>query len=133
MIHCGMMLVSSGGCAIIPANANVGATGAPGSCSFSANTDGTIVLTGNNSDANKIWYTPTGGTPGNAYFISYHLVGGTTWTAGLVDGTVYALSSNRSIAWSTSGSLSYSVTASFWLDSGGTQLVGTTTIVGGIN
>lgn len=92
------------------------------------NTSGTI--TGTNESGDTAWYLPTGGTPGNSYWVKFTKNSGDAWNAGLTAGTVYALSSARALTWSVSGGLkSANVTASIYSDSGGTNLVGTGTII----
>lgn len=80
-----------------------------------------------------LWYTPVGGSPGNSYYISFHKTSGTAWDAGLVDGTVYALSSPRALTWTTGSGLAAVVTVSLWLDAGGTISAGTATLDVSIN
>jgi hypothetical protein len=76
-------------------------TTATGTLSF--NSDGTISLTENYEyqvvTLPSNWYSPTTTDIGSGYQIRFTLLSGSAWDAGLVSGTLYALSSNRSIAW----------------------------------
>lgn len=99
----------------------------PATGSVSVNTDGTI--SGTNASGDAEWHRPAAGSPGTRYWIKYTLDSGSAWNAGLTAGTVYALTSNRSVTWSvTGGAKSAGVTASIYADSGGTLLVGTGSI-----
>ncbi len=102
------------------------ATPALATGAISINRAGTITYT-NGSGASE-WYTPSGGTPGDSYYVKFSL-SGSAWDAGLVADTVYALSSGRSLSWSTTaGTKDATVTVSIYLDAGGTILLGTGTV-----
>lgn len=69
------------------------------------NTDGTITGVASDFETPGVtlpsnWYSPTTGAIGAGYQIRFTLQSGTTWNAGLVSGTLYALSSARALAWS---------------------------------
>ena len=94
--------------------------------SISINTAGTI--TGTHYTGQSEWYLPSGGTPGNGYYVKFTKTG-SAWNAGLTEGTVYALTSNRSVTWSATGSSKgATLTVSIYTDSGGTNLVGQGTV-----
>ena len=56
-------------------------SGAPSSASVTYNTNGTITRTGNNGSGPSAWYNPTGGTPGNSYWIKFTLTSGSAWAS----------------------------------------------------
>lgn len=83
-------------------SANEVGTTAVGTLSFNSN--GTIALTETFEyqvvTLPSNWYTPTTTGIGSNYQIRFTLVSGfATWDAGLVSGTLYALSSNRALTW----------------------------------
>lgn len=93
------------------------------------NTAGTLTGSGYTGEAD--WYRPSGGTPGNSHYVKFTKgVGDPAWQAGLTEGTVYALTSNRSVSWNTppSAAKQGTLTVSIYTDSGGTNLVGTGTV-----
>lgn len=103
------------------------ATPALAQATLNVNTNGT--LTGTNYTGDSDWYRPSGGSPGSSYYAKFTM-SGDAWTAGgLTDGTVYALSSTRTVTWSTTaGAFTGTLTVSIYSDAGGTQLVGTGTV-----
>lgn len=135
MIPCVSLLLAAGGAPVLT-NASLGGSGGGSlTAGIAYQTDGTTsaTFTGHAAVPGQ-WYNPSGvGTPGNAYFISFHTVSGTAWNAGLVDGTVYPLSSGRTLLWTTSSSLSATVTVSLWADAGGTVPAGTASLNVSIN
>jgi hypothetical protein len=91
------------------------------------NVDGTIgyVLTGLSYGSTE-WFSPSGGTPGNSYWVKLTRTSGLN-TAGMVSGTLYALSANRTA--SVTNAISGSVRGSagnidIYSDAGGTIRVG---------
>lgn len=128
------VILAAGASPSLPGGVALGGTGS-GSLTSSIAVNPSGVITTVFPSGTLAWYNPTSTTnpPGAYYYISFHLTAGSAWSAGLTDGTVYALSSARSLSWTTSTSLTSAVTASLWLDAGGTQLVGTFPISVSIN
>jgi hypothetical protein len=85
-------------------SANEVGTTAVGTLSFNSN--GTISLTETYEyqvvTLPTNWFTPTVANIGSSYEIRFTLLSGAAWDSGLVSGTLYPLSSNRSIAWTRS-------------------------------
>ena len=72
------------------------------------------------------WFTPTGGTPGNNYWIKITRVNGVT-TTGMTNGTIYSLSTSQSIQLTNPapGTIRLSSgTIDIYSDAGGTTRVG---------
>lgn len=121
----GLGTLSALGTSTTPSTATAGVT---------FNTDGSISYTtvGNVSTSHSgstYWYYPVTGSPGNGYYIKFHLTSGNAWTGGLVDGTVYQLNSNRTVSWTTtSGTKTALVTVNIYSDAGGANIVGTGTL-----
>lgn len=95
-------------------------------------TDGTIKETGFIGGwyvGPSNYYLPTTVSIGNSYWVKFTLSSGVAWTAGLVSGTIYALSTARAITWSTPAlqSKTASVAIVVYSDSGGTTVVGSGT------
>lgn len=105
--------------------------GVAATASLTFNTDGSItaVNTVNNGGTNPgsaSWFRPVGGTPGNNYFIRYTPTVG-TFTSNAASSFV-ALSSNRTCSKSaTTGTASVTFTIEIATDSGGTNIVFTST------
>lgn len=121
----------------LPGTVAIGGTGSGSlTTSISINSDGSITTNFTGHSAVTLqWYSPvsSANSPGAYYYVSFHKTAGTAWSTGLTDGTVYALGSARALAWTTSSSVAATVIASFWLDAGGTQAVGTFEIDVSIN
>lgn len=67
------------------------------SASITFNTDGTIFLYDSaTSYGSNEWFTPSGGTPGNNYWIKVTRVSGIT-PSGMTSGTIYSLSTNQTM------------------------------------
>jgi hypothetical protein len=67
------------------------------SASITFNTDGTIdYFDPATSYGSTEWFTPTGGTPGNNYWIKVTRVNGIT-PSGMTSGTIYSLSTNQTM------------------------------------
>ena len=90
-----------------------GLAGSSHSGQINFNTDGTISRSVTSPDTSHIlsnWFTTTVGT--SAYYVSFTLSSGDAWDAGLTSGTLYQLSSQRSLKWSaTSGNQKLATTA----------------------
>lgn len=100
--------------------------GGPASGSVSINNSGSV--TGSHYSGDSAWYQPPVGTPGNNYYVKF-ATSGDAWDSGLTAGTVYALTSNRSVAWTATGvAKNGTLTVSIYRDAGGTDLVGTGTV-----
>jgi hypothetical protein len=72
--------------------------------SLTLNADGTISYVNQMADpvfssVPTNWYLPTTGAIGAGYRVRFTLQSGDAWTAGLVSGTLYALSSARTVSW----------------------------------
>lgn len=73
--------------------------------SLTLNTDGTISYVNQMADPEITvvptnWYLPTTVGIGSSYRVRFTLqAGGNAWTAGLTSGTLYALSSARTVSW----------------------------------
>lgn len=101
-------------------------TGGTATATITVGTSGT--LSGTHYTGQSEWFSPSGGTPGNSYYVKFTKTGN-AWNAGLTEGTVYALTSNRSLTWSATGTAkSATLTVSIYRDSGGTDLAGTGTV-----
>lgn len=91
------------------------------------NTDGTIDKFDPNISYGSVeWFTPTGGTPGNNYWIKVTRVSGIT-PSGMTSGTIYSLSTNRNmfITAVAEGQIRLSSgTIDIYSDAGGTTRVG---------
>jgi len=109
----------------------LGLVGSTHTLSLTLNTDGTFTKasTGNGTSTYlgpTEWYTPPASGVGNSYWVKFHISSGSAWDAGLVDGTIYALSSARTVTWTSlttqlkSGVLALTVYA----DAGGSITVG---------
>ena len=97
--------------------------GGPASGAVTVQTGGT--LAGTHYSGASAWCN---GTPPITYYVKF-TVSGDAWDAGLTPGTVYALSSNRSVAWTATGvDKSGTLTVNIYADSGGTVLLGTGTV-----
>lgn len=119
------LLVAGGNPIILTWSGNITQSNPGGAVSgdISVNTAGT--LTGTNYSGASIWCN---GTPPITYYVKF-TVSGDAWNAGLTPGTVYALSSSRSVAWSNSGAdTNATLTVNIYADSGGTILLGTGTV-----
>lgn len=131
------VLIASGSGPTLPNSVVIGGNGSGSlTTSFSMNSDGTTTskFTGA-ADVTGLWYSPAGGgySPGAYYYVSFHKLSGTVWSVGLVDSAVYALTSDRTLSWTTSSGVVAIVTVSLWLDAGGTQSAGTFTLNMDIN
>jgi hypothetical protein len=83
------------------------------------------------SSCDPNWYSPTTAAIGNSYWVKFTLNSGSAWDSGLVNNTVYALTSNRALTWTVSAlntSKSANVSVRFYSDAGGTTLVATHTL-----
>jgi len=72
------------------------------------------------------WFTPSGGTPGNNYWIKATRISGVA-TSGMANGTIYSLATSQSIELTATGSLTIRVSAGtidIYSDAGGTTRVG---------
>lgn len=97
--------------------------GGPASGNININTTGTI--TGGHYTGASAWCV---GTPPVTYYVKFSVTG-SAWDAGLTAGTVYALSSSRTVSWSASGTAkSGTLTVNIYADAGGTVLLGTGTV-----
>lgn len=72
--------------------------------SLTLNPDGTITYVNQMADPEYSvvptnWYLPTTTAIGADYRVRFTLQSGFAWTAGLVSGTLYALSSARTVSW----------------------------------
>jgi hypothetical protein len=72
--------------------------------SLTLNPDGTITYVNQMADPEISvvplnWYLPTTAAIGNNYRVRFTLQSGFAWTAGLTSGTLYALSSARTVSW----------------------------------
>lgn len=110
-----------------------GLLGTTHSGTINFNTDGTISRSVSSPDSSSIlsnWFLPTTAAIGSSFFIRFVLSTGTTWTAGLVDGTLYSLSVVRSLSWTaTTGNFKLAnVAVTIYSDVGGTNLVGSGTL-----
>lgn len=74
----------------------------PDSAGATFNTDGTISIDQYLISGPSSWYTPTTAGIGSSYQIRFTLLTGVAWDAGLTSGTLYALSSARTLTWSSS-------------------------------
>ena len=77
------------------------------------------------SSGSTAWYLPTGGTPGNSYWIKITVVSGSTPT-GMTSGTLYALSATRALTLTRTsvGTSTSSGNIDIYSDAGGTTRVG---------
>lgn len=122
------MLASGGSAPVLTWGGSIAHTlpGGPATGSVSVNNAGTV--TGSHYSGASAWFQPPVGTPGNTYYVKFTVVGD-AWDAGLTAGTVYALTSNRSVTWTVSGAAKNgTATISIYSDAGGTALVGTGTV-----
>lgn len=100
------------------------------------NTNGTMTATDNGltqslSTCSPNWYSPTTVGIGSSYWVKFTLDTGNAWDSGLVNNTVYALSSARALTWTTTsipGTKAATATARIYSDAGGTTLVATVAI-----
>lgn len=94
---------------------------------ISFNTDGSIGKFDPDISYGSVeWFTPTGGTPGNNYWIKVTRVSGIT-PSGMTSGTIYSLSTNRNmfITAVAEGQIRLSSgTIDIYSDAGGTTRVG---------
>lgn len=74
----------------------------PDSAGATFNTDGTISINQYLISGPSSWFTPTTAGIGSSYQIRFTLLTGNAWDAGLTSGTLYALSSARTLTWSSS-------------------------------
>lgn len=105
--------------------------GNPILASISVNRSGTITFIGNASSSNTAWYSPTGGTPGDAYYVSMTLDSGDSWTTGAAtSGTGIAITADRAWDWSFGGpNIKEAVcTLRIATDSGMTNVVSSATV-----
>jgi hypothetical protein len=106
---------------------------------YTAVTNGTqtaAASTGDLSTYDTNWYTPTTVSIGNSYWVKFTLNSGSAWDSGLVNNTVYALTSNRALTWTVASypsSKSAHVSVRFYSDAGGTTLVATHTLTVGLD
>lgn len=103
----------------------------PAYASITFNTDGTISYVGDGSTGVSNWYTPTTTNVGSSYWIKFTTTSGSPWTGGLTSGTIYALSSARTVVWQqilSGGGKTGTASVNIYADAGGTALVGTGTI-----
>jgi hypothetical protein len=108
---------------------------------YTAVTNGTQTATSSSfafdySSCDPNWYSPTTAAIGNSYWVKVTLNSGSAWDSGLVNNTVYALTSNRALTWTVSTlntSKSANVSVRFYSDAGGTTLVATHTLTVAIN
>lgn len=91
---------------------------------------GGIAYTGNQSTGPATWYDPTTTGVGSGFWIKFTLSSGSAWDAGLVSGTLYQISSARTLTWSATAGISKtaSVAVQVYADAGGTQLVSSGTM-----
>lgn len=97
------------------------------SASLTLGTAGGLSVTGSSSYTDSPnWFTPTTTGIGNSYWVKFQLVSGSSWDAGLADGTLYALSTARTVQWtlSVSGSKYASAIARIYSDALGTNFQG---------
>ena len=108
-----------------------GRGGANGSITF--NPDGSISYVGSGSTGPALWFNPATANIGTSYYIKFTLATGSPWVSGgLTSGTVYSLSSARSVGWVSPprAGLSFSgtVTVQIYADAAGSSLLSTGTI-----
>lgn len=88
---------------------------------------GNITTVGNGSDPSSVWYSPTQAGIGNNYWIKFEVNFGSSWsnTGTITAGTVYALSTARTVEWTRSvlGANLGSANVRIYSDSGGTNEV----------
>jgi len=127
--------VSGGGPVNGSASINGEQYGAGLSGTYTAVTNGTQTAISNGmveySSCDPNWYLPTTAAIGNSYWVKFTLNSGSAWDSGLVNNTVYALTSNRALTWTVSTlntSKSANVSVRFYSDAGGTTLVATHTL-----
>ncbi len=97
-----------------------------GSAALLIGSQGGIVYVGNQSSGADAWYYPTTTGIGSSYWVKFTLQSGSAWDGtSIVSGTLYQLSSTRSITWtaSTGTSKTAQVLVQIYSDSGGTPLV----------
>lgn len=77
------------------------------------------------SSGSTAWFSPTGGTPGNSYWIKITVVSGSTPT-GMTSGTIYALTTTRALTLTrnTLGTSTSAGNIDIYSDAGGTTRVG---------
>jgi len=101
------------------------------SASLQINRDGTITKTGNGSSGDSEWHTPSGGTPGDDYFVSLTLDSGDTWSSGAAaSGVGIALTADRAWSWSATSGVTKEASATLRIarDSGMTEVVGSSNV-----
>lgn len=134
-------VASSGGPVNGSANVAGDQYGSGISGTYTAVTNGTQTATSTSfsfeySSCDPNWYLPTTAAIGNSYWVKFTLNSGSAWDSGLVNNTVYALTSNRALTW-TVGTLNSAKTANvsvrFYSDAGGTTLVATHTLTVDLN
>lgn len=91
----GLGAMNLGGISIVSSNFAVGITLTP---------DGTVSFLNEMNEVQttptpRNWYSPVTGGVGTNYRVRFTLQSGTAWNAGLTSGTLYGLSSARSLAW----------------------------------
>lgn len=98
-------------------------TGGPASGSVTVQTTG--VVSGSYYSGATAWCN---GTPPITYYVKFTYTG-PAWDAGLTAGTVYDISTNRTVTWTATGvDKSGTLTVNIYSDSGGTVLLGTGTV-----
>lgn len=98
------------------------------SASIQLRPNGNIVYTGSDSSGTGNWYDPTTAGIGDSYYVAFNY-SGTVWDGStIVPGTVYSLSTARTVTWSQStvGMKNASLDIRFYSDAAGTQLTGET-------
>lgn len=104
---------------------DVEASPATATASITFDTTGNIVFVGNGSDTTGLWYSPVQTGIGSSYWIKFSVGSGASWTntGTITAGTVYALSTARTLEWtrSTTGLTFGIAQARIYSDSGGTN------------
>lgn len=125
-IHHMLFTGGAAGAPVSDLTGTVGALGSPpqiGTVQYVTN--GTITGAGYTAGPTN-WFSPTTVGIGNSYWIRFTLQSGVAWDAGLVSGTIYALSSNRSVTWTCNTAIAKNavVDVVIYSDSGGVTTVG---------
>lgn len=93
--------------------------------------DGSIAYVGNGSAGPAAWFAPTGGTPGDNYWVEFVLSGHAP-TSGDATGSTLALSSDRSWSWHLNagpGNMTYDGSViKIWSDAARTTLLASSTL-----
>lgn len=101
---------------------------------YTAVTNGTQTASSTGIDYSSCdpnWYLPTTTAIGNSYWVKFTLNSGAAWNSGLINNTVYALTSNRALTWTVAALDAQkvaNVSVRFYSDAGGTTLVATHTL-----